>query len=317
MNLASLFSGDNMLPALLALASFVVVFLFWIALLDDNSAERRVRMLERRRSDLRSQLADSKGGRANEAAAMAKGVVEKLNLLPSDSAKGAAAELAQAGYRTKDAIFIYTFSRLAMPLIGWALGFFLFYVLRVWDTEANNLLMGALMVGIVFGLLPSLFLRKAKERRMKSMSRSLPDALDLFVICAEAGLSLDATFERVSTELSEAHPDLADEFGLTSVELGFMPDRSKALQALAERCQLQGVRSLVSTLVQTERYGTPLAVSMRVLSAEMRNERMMKAEEKAARLPAIMTVPMILFILPPLFIVLIGPAILRSQDAFK
>jgi len=310
----SLFSQDNLIPILLGLATFAVVVIFWIALIEDTSSDRRVRMLERRRTDLRKQLGEKKG--SGEATAMAKGLVEKFNLLPADSTKGTALELSQAGYRSRDAIYIFTFLRLVLPLAGWALGFFLFYGLRIWDTKANNLLMGALMMGIVFGLLPSILLRNQKQKRMQSLSKSLPDALDLFVICAEAGLSLDATFERVSQELADAHPDLADEFGLTSVELGFMPDRSKALQGLSDRCPIGGVRSLVSTLVQTERYGTPLAVSMRVLSAEMRNERMMKAEEKAARLPAIMTVPMILFILPPLFIVLIGPAILRSMDAF-
>lgn len=310
-----LFSQENLIPILLGLATFAVVVLFWIALIEDTSADRRIRMLESRRRDLRKQLGEKKGG--GEAAAMAKGLVEKFNLLPSDTTKGTALELTQAGYRSRDAIYIFTFLRLVLPLAGWALGFFLFYVLRVWDTKANNLLMGTLMMGIVMGLLPTILLSNQKQKRMKSLSKSLPDALDLFVICAEAGLSLDATFERVSQELADAHPDLADEFGLTAVELGFMPDRAKALQGLSDRCPLGGVRSLVSTLVQTERYGTPLAVSMRVLSAEMRNERMMKAEEKAARLPAIMTVPMILFILPPLFIVLIGPAVLRSMDAFK
>lgn len=312
-----LFTRENLIPVLLGLASFAVIVIFWIGLIEDTSSDRRVRMLERRRSDLRTQMIDGKGNRGGEARAMAKGLVEKFNLLPSEGTKGTALELAQAGYRTKDAIFVFTALRLILPIAGWAFGFFLFYVLRVWDTEANNLLMGTLMFGIVCGLLPTMFLGRQKKKRMKSLSKSLPDALDLFVICAEAGLSLDSTFERVANELTDAHPDLADEFGLTSVELSFMPERAKALQGLADRCPLGGVRSLVSTLVQTERYGTPLAVSMRVLSAEMRNERMMKAEEKAARLPAIMTVPMILFILPPLFIVLIGPAILRAQDAFK
>lgn len=313
--MSELSSGPTLLPTLLALASFAVILAIWIGLIEDNSAERRVRMLEKRRADLRSQLTG--GSKSRDAAAMAKDVVEKFKLLPSESAKGTTAELAQAGYRGKDAVFVFTFLRLVGPLIGWALGFFAFYVLRLWDTEANNLLMATLMCGIVTGLMPAFILRKVTKNRMILMSRALPDALDLFVICAEAGLSLDATFDRVAQELSDSHPDLADEFGITAVELGFMPERSKALQALADRCPIPGTRSLVSTLVQTERYGTPLAVSMRVLSAEMRNERMMKAEEKAARLPAIMTVPMILFILPPLFIVLIGPAVLRTQDAFK
>ena len=315
MSFDTLFSGPNLIPTLLSLATFAVVLIFWVALIEDTSAERRVRMLERRRSELRSKMSGAKG-RSAEATAVAKGVVEKLNLLPSEDMKGTSLDLAQAGYRSKDAVFIYTFIRLAAPLSGWALGFFLFYVLRIVDTTSQNLMMSTLMVGIVLGLLPSILLKNIKQKRMLKMSRALPDALDLFVICAEAGLSLDATFDRVAKELSDAHPDLSDEFGITSVELNFMPERAKALQALSDRCPLAGVRSLVSTLVQTERYGTPLAVSMRVLSAEMRNERMMKAEEKAARLPAIMTVPMILFILPPLFIVLIGPAILRARDAF-
>lgn len=315
MNLASLFSGDNLIPVLLGLASFGVVVIFWIALIEDTSADRRVRMLERRRSDLRSQALEG-AGRTETLAAYGKKVVGKLKA-SQEELKGAAADLAQAGYRSKDAVNIFYLIRMVCIIGGFSLGFFIFYVLRLWDTKANNLIMATLMVGIVCSLLPTVMLGRIKKRRMINMSRSLPDALDLFVICAEAGLSLDATFERVSQELADAHPDLADEFGLTSVELSFMPERAKALQALADRCPLAGVRSLVSTLVQTERYGTPLAVSMRVLSAEMRNERMMKAEEKAARLPAIMTVPMILFILPPLFVVLIGPAILKAQDAFK
>ena len=314
--MGELFSGENLLPTMLGLASFFVVVGIWMSMIDDTSSDRRARMLERRRADLRSEMAQNRStARAAEATAMAKDVVERFKLLPAENVRKTMLELAQAGYRTRDAVFIYTFLRLAMPLLGWALGFFLFYVLRVWDTSANNLLMGTLCSGIALGLAPSITLRNITERRLKAMSKSLPDALDLFVICAEAGLSLDATFERVANEIAEAHTDLADEFGLTAVELGFMPDRSKALQGLVDRCSLPGVRSLVSTLIQTERYGTPLAVSMRVLSAEMRNERMMKAEEKAARLPAIMTVPMILFILPPLFVVLIGPAMLRVSDA--
>ena len=142
----------------------------------------------------------------------------------------------------------------------------------------------------------------------------MPDGFDLLVICAEAGLSLDAALERVSRELADASPELADELGLAAVELSFLPDRTKALENLAERVPLPGMRALINTLVQTERYGTPLSQSLRVLSAELRHERMMRAEEKAARLPAILTLPMIVFIMPALFIVLIGPAILQVID---
>ena len=149
------------------------------------------------------------------------------------------------------------------------------------------------------------------------MKKGLPDALDLMVICAEAGLSMDATMERVSDELQATWPLVSDELGLTSIEIGFMPDRKQALENLTRRTGLSGFRAMVNTLAQTERYGTPLAESLRVLAAELRTERLMKAEEKAARLPATLTVPLILFILPPLFIVLIGPAILRVADMFS
>jgi tight adherence protein C len=135
----------------------------------------------------------------------------------------------------------------------------------------------------------------------------LPDALDLLVICAEAGLTVDAAFNRVARELGKAYPELGDEFALTSIELGFLTDRRSAFENLAARIDLESVRGVVTTMIQTEKYGTPLASALRVLSAEFRNERMMRAEEKAARLPAIMTVPLILFILPVLFIVILGP----------
>jgi tight adherence protein C len=314
--MADLSSNPDLLPVILAAASAVVFVAIWFGLIEDNSADRRIKMLERRRSELRTEMLGTKD-KGRDAAEMAKGVVEKFKLLPSDSAKSASSDLAHAGFRNRDAIFVFTFLRLVSPLIGWGIAFLCLYVLRLWDTTGNNLLMATLVSGIVTGLMPAMILGKMTKARMRKMARALPDALDLFVICAEAGLSLDATFERVAQELSDAHPDLSDEFGITAVELGFMPQRSKALQNLSERCPLPGTRSLVSTLIQTERYGTPLAVSMRVLSAEMRNERIMQAEEKAARLPAVMTVPMILFILPPLFIVLIGPAVLRTEDAFK
>ena len=122
---------------------------------------------------------------------------------------------------------------------------------------------------------------------------------------------------RVSRELGKSFPDIADEIGLTALELGLLPERRQALENLNRRTDLPGIRGVVNTLLQTEKYGTPLAQSLRVLSAEFRNERMMRAEEKAARLPATMTVPMIIFILPPLFVVLIGPAVVRVIDMMK
>ena len=145
---------------------------------------------------------------------------------------------------------------------------------------------------------PDLWLSNKVKKRSHAIRKGLPDALDLLVICAEAGLTVDAAFSRVARELGKAYPELGDEFGLTAIELGFLNERRQAFENLATRVDLEAVRGVVTTMIQTEKYGTPLASALRVLSAEFRNERMMRAEEKAARLPAIMTVPLILFILP-------------------
>jgi tight adherence protein C len=154
-------------------------------------------------------------------------------------------------------------------------------------------------------------------KRTLAIRKGLPDALDLLVICAEAGLTVDAAFNRVAKELGRGYPELGDEFALTAIELGFLTERRAAFENLAYRVNLDSIRGVVTTMIQTEKYGTPLASALRVLSAEFRNERMMRAEEKAARLPAIMTVPLILFILPTLFIVILGPAACSISDAFS
>jgi tight adherence protein C len=161
---------------------------------------------------------------------------------------------------------------------------------------------------------PDIWLKNRVTKRSHAVRKGLPDALDLLVICAEAGLTVDAAFARVAKELGKAYPELGDEFGLTAIELGFLNERRQAFENLANRVDLDSVRGVVTTMIQTEKYGTPLASALRVLSAEFRNERMMRAEEKAARLPAIMTVPLILFILPTLFVVILGPAACSISD---
>jgi tight adherence protein C len=163
---------------------------------------------------------------------------------------------------------------------------------------------------------PDIWLKNKVTKRSHAVRKGLPDALDLLVICAEAGLTVDAAFGRVAKELGKAYPELGDEFSLTAIELGFLNERRQAFENLASRVDLEAVRGVVTTMIQTEKYGTPLASALRVLSAEFRNERMMRAEEKAARLPAIMTVPLILFILPTLFIVILGPAACSISDSF-
>jgi tight adherence protein C len=178
-------------------------------------------------------------------------------------------------------------------------------------------LIGALAATGLGYIAPGYYLKNVVQKRAKKMTLALPDALDLMVICAEAGLSLDASLTRVARELEPSFPELGEELGLTAVELTFLPDRRQAFENLNARTNLPGIRGVVNTLLQTARYGTPLAQSLRVLAAEFREARITRAEEKAARLPAMMTVPMILFILPTLFIVLMGPAALGIFDTFS
>jgi tight adherence protein C len=204
--------------------------------------------------------------------------------------------------------------KMAAPVGFVVFTFFFVFVLQAIKVKT---ILGFLIVvvsGILGFMAPEIFIKNKSQKREDILRKAMPDALDLMVICAEAGLSLDSSFERVSREIGSTCPELAEEVGLTAVELSFLPDRSKALQNLADRVPLPGVVALSNTLIQTEKYGTPLTQALRILSSEMRDERIMAAEAKAAKLPATLTIPMILFILPPLFVVLIGPAALKVMN---
>jgi tight adherence protein C len=242
--------------------------------------------------------------------------VTSMNLQRSQRAELITRRLAQAGWRSNDALIRYLFFKATLPIAFGGLAVVFFYGLNAYDLAPLARLgctSGAVMIGFVG---PDIFVKNAIGKRRLAILKGLPDALDLMVICAEAGVALDGILKRVSEEFSSSCAELAEELQLTSLEIGFLPDRRQALQNLINRTDMPAVRGLVNALIQSDKYGTPLAVSMRVLANEYREERMLRAEEKAARLPALLTVPMILFILPPLFVVLIGPAVLRLIDAF-
>ena len=241
-------------------------------------------------------------------------LVERLKMTRGEDAQRSADLLLQAGWRTSEALVIYSSVRLALPLALAVLGllaaapFDLGLVLRL----------GVGLVGALGGLhLPAYVLRSFVKARHQTLNDALPDALDLLVICAESGLGLDGALSRVARELFRFQPAMAEELHVTGLELGFLPNRRDAFQNLLKRVNIPSMRSFVGTLVQTERYGTPLAQALRMLSVEMRDERMLRAEEKAAKLPAIMTVPTIIFILPAMFMLLIGPAVVDIVKTFE
>jgi tight adherence protein C len=311
-------SPDDVIAALAALTILVALYAVWLTLRPASPLQRRVSDIAERKDVLRrAALSPNRRQKQNVTSGVMMNVVQRLNLLRSSHATDARLLLAQAGMRSRDAMVKYLFSRACMPLL---FGFAVLadaYTLHLLPIPSNLTLVGALAATGLGYIAPGYYLRNIVQKRGKKMTLALPDALDLLVICAEAGLSLDASLTRVAKELEPSFPELGEELALTAVELTFMPDRRQAFENLNARTNLPGIRGVVNTLLQTARYGTPLAQSLRVLAAEFREARITRAEEKAARLPAMMTVPMILFILPTLFIVLMGPAALGIIDTFS
>lgn len=309
---------ENMLALIAGAASFAVVLMMWNALLVKDTLPGRIKNLEKRRVKLKADMVGQSKQRSKLVVRenFMHRVVQKLQLMRGERARVMAAKLAKGGWRSKDALVAYLFAKISLPLLFAVLtGVYLFGTHAVeWSAAVKLLVSG--VAGLIGYLLPDMLVKNRATKRYEAIRKSLPDALDLLVICTEAGLNLDSGLDRVCREISNSSPELSDELGLASIELGFLPDRKMALANLSARVDFQSMNTLVNTLIQTEKYGTPLAVALRVLASEMREERLMKAEEKAARLPAIMTVPMIIFILPALFIVLIGPAVLKAIDAF-
>jgi tight adherence protein C len=307
---------------LAAVATLAVLVAIYAAATVKDPMAKRVKALNERREQLKAGIVASTSKRRknitnkNEMADKVRGILSSLQVLQEEQVLKAQAKLMQAGVRSKDLAFVVIFARLVLPIVLGAFILWLVYwvdYFPAWGSFKKY----ALVAGTVLLAYkaPDIWLKNKIQKRTHAIRKGLPDALDLLVICAEAGLTVDAAFSRVSRELGKAYPELGDEFALTSIELGFLTDRRLAFENLAKRIDLDSVRGVVTTMIQTEKYGTPLASALRVLSAEFRNERMMRAEEKAARLPAIMTVPLILFILPVLFIVILGPAACSINDA--
>ena len=309
-------TSDSLLVLLLSLMAFSVVFAVWFGLIERNQLESRARHVAARRNELKANLLTTKArsSRRAESVGLMKRVVSTLQLMQDQQAIKLRDRLAQAGYRSQDAIIIFLFFKVVMPVAFGIVSFLAFYVLKIGGFQPAINLLAVCGAGLFGFLAPDVYVSNNTTKRQQRLAKALPDGLDLLVICAESGLSLDAGLERVSREIGNASPDLAEELQLTSVELGFLPERRQALLNLNRRTNLSAIRGVVNTLVQTEKYGTPLSQSLRVLANEFRDQRLLRAEEKAARLPATLTVPMIVFILPVLFIVLVGPAVISVMD---
>ncbi len=243
-----------------------------------------------------------------------KTVVDRFNLAKWLGQEEARAMLIQAGHRGQGPYIAFLFFRLVAPVA--LLLMTLFYVFVAVELQQPATIKILICLAAAYGgmQVPKLFLKNKIQRRQLSIKRAFPDALDLLLICVESGISIEAAFRRVSVEIGSQSIALAEELTLTTAELSYLQDRKQAYENLAQRTDLEGVKAVCMALQQAERYGTPLGQTLRVMAQENRDMRMQEAEKKAAALPPKLTVPMILFFLPVLFVVILGPAAIRVME---
>jgi len=308
--------------ALASLATCMTVVGIGMPYLQRDPLSSRLKSVTRRREELSAQQRArlQKRPMIREVhVGMMKKLLERLKLQNLIASNDVRIKLMQAGWRGQAPTVIFGFTRLVVGPIAFAIGAALIVFgvdIEFLQSHANLkfvIVLAALGIGFYF---PNVILQNLIQKRQIVLTRAFPDALDLLVICVEAGLGLEAAFTRVAEEMAERSPVVAEEFGLTTAELAFLGDRRQALENLAIRTGLPSVKSLATSLIQAEKYGTPVAVSLRVIAQENRDSRMSRAEEKAASLPAKLTVPMIVFFLPVIFIVILGPAAIQSIRTF-
>jgi len=312
---------NTIVPLVFSAVAFIAVVGLGLPWLQPDIFASRLKVIKRRRdelSQLRKQRLDHRPAlrRSSSRVDLMRAVLEKLNVKNLTEQPELKKKLMRAGWRGQAPLITFTFLRVVLPVA--ALGLTALFLFGSPNIETSMLVRALLCLGagLIGQYLPNLVLSNAITRRQQEIQKKFPDALDLMVICVESGLSLEAAFARVCEEMSSEANAISEEIGLATAELAFLSDRRQALENLAERTGTASMKSLVTSLVQSEKYGTPLAQALRVVAQESRDARMSKAEEKAASLPAKLTVPMVVFFLPVLFLVLIGPTIIQVVRMF-
>jgi len=311
-----------MAMVLAAIAATATVITLAMPLLGGDSLEKRMKAVSLEREKMR-QRERERMARSEKVAlrtspkAYMQTVVEQFNLTKWVGQEAAREKLMQAGYRGQGPYVAFLFFRMVVPLVMLA-GSLIYVFFLVQLDMAPTIKFGLCLLAAYLGMqLPFLFLKNKIQHRKVSIIRAFPDALDLLLICVESGMSIEAAFRRVSEEIGTQSIPLCEELTLTTAELSYLPDRRQAYENLAKRTDLDGVKAVCLALQQAERYGTPMAQTLRVMSQENRDMRMSEAEKKAAALPPKLTVPMIAFFLPVLFVVILGPAAIKAIAAFS
>ncbi len=314
-----LFDKSFLVTLFVGILAFATVVTLGVPLLERNGLDDRLKTVARRREELRARhhaaLNAKRGSLRIEPSTMMKATLDRFKLGNILEGENSREKLAQAGYRGQAPLITFMFFRFVMPFIVFSVTlFYLFLIMHLtWSPLQKT---GAAFVGALIGFyVPDLFVNNMIQRRQKSVMSAFPDALDLLLICVESGMSIESAFTRVAGEIGTQSAELAEELALTTAELSYLPDRRMAFDNLAKRCGHPGVKSVATALNQAEKYGTPLGQALRVTATENREMRMQEAERKAASLPAKLTVPMIIFFLPCLFVVIMGPAIIQISRA--
>lgn len=300
-----------------AIAAFFTVAMITSTMISGDWLNARMKYVSSERDKMRAerlaQLAE--GGRQARLRDQPKGfmkqIVEQLNLRNLLETEGTRDKLKMAGFRGQTPVVAFLFFRLIMPFVAFAGAAVYLFLLR--ESQLPSLVRVGICIGAAYVgfYLPNMFVANMIQRRQLSIKRAFPDALDLLLICVQAGMSIEAAFNKVASEIGVRSLELAEEFGLTTAELSYLPERRKAYENLGKRTGLPGVKAVGTALIQAERYGTGLATALRTMAQENRDMRMAEAEKKAAALPPKLTVPMIVFFLPVLFIVILGPAYIK------
>lgn len=314
MDLEYFMKPEGLITLLVGLSAFATILTIAAPLLQGDQMKARMKNIaterERLRAAHRASLVDTGRLRDRAKPGLVTQLVESLNLRKVFEAETSRDTLRQAGYRSDNHLVYFLAARAIVPVVL-ATIFFVYSVQVFGDSIPSNMRFAAMAIGLVGGFyLPSLYIRNKISRRQLSIKRAWSDALDLLLICVESGMSIEAALQRVSREIGSQSVPLAEELTLTCAELSYLPDRRKAFENLGKRTGLPIVKSVVTSLIQSERYGTPLGQALRVLAQENRDMRMAEAEKKAAALPPKLTVPMILFFLPVIFVVILGPSMI-------
>lgn len=320
----TLTNPNNLITAGVAIVCFATIVTLTAPLFRGNNLEGRLKSVANRREELRKRsreaLAQRGGGGGGTGvlrhsdSGVYKKVVERLQLSRLLEDPGVIDKLAQAGYRGPQPVSTFYFFRFVTPFILAAVTALYLFVIKdfglPWTTRACICVI-ALAIGYY---LPNVFISNVIAKRRESIVSAFPDALDLLLICVESGMSIEVAIQKVSSEIGSTSIELAEELTLLTAELSYLPERRQAYEGLAKRNNHPGIKSVATAMIQAERYGTPLGSALRVMAKENRELRLSAAEKKAAALPAKLTVPMILFFLPVLFVVILGPAIIKVQD---